>query len=126
MTSQKPQPKGRDRELVKFFNSKEENKQPLPTLTDDGVPYDQFEENRKKYNVKSTYTFDKYTTKIDERKLTTDQKRKAEILAKEINEGEQKHDKYRKDLLREAMGDEIDEEALYSNVVREQPPAKKQ
>ena len=26
--------------------------------TDDGLPFDQFEENRKKYNVKSTYSFD--------------------------------------------------------------------
>lgn len=40
------------------------------TIPDDNVPYNQFEENKKKFGTKSTYDFNKYTTVIDESKIT--------------------------------------------------------
>jgi PAB1-binding protein PBP1 len=36
----------------------------------DNMPFDQFEENKKKFGTKSTYDFNKYTTVIDESKIT--------------------------------------------------------
>lgn len=50
----------------------------------DWSSFDQFEENRRLHNTKTTYDFNQYTTKIDESKLTREQKTKAEKLADQI------------------------------------------
>jgi PAB1-binding protein PBP1 len=44
----------------------------------DSVPFDQFEENKKKFGTKSTYDFNKYTTVIDESKITAEVRAKAD------------------------------------------------
>ena len=42
------------------------------------MPFDQFEENKKKFGTKSTYDFNKYTTVIDESKITAEVRAKAD------------------------------------------------
>jgi PAB1-binding protein PBP1 len=44
----------------------------------DNMPFDQFEENKKKFGTKSTYDFNKYTTVIDESKITPEVRAKAD------------------------------------------------
>lgn len=46
----------------------------------DNVPYNQFEENKKKFGTKSTYDFNKYTTVIDESKITEEVRAKADLI----------------------------------------------
>lgn len=48
----------------------------------DNVPYNQFEENKRKFGTKSTYDFNKYTSVIDESKITEEIRAKAELVEK--------------------------------------------
>jgi PAB1-binding protein PBP1 len=71
--------------LVKFYDgSKEEIKNEILNDHQYDRPYDQFAENEKKFNVKSTYNFNQYTTKLEKEKLTKNQKAKAKALTREI------------------------------------------
>ena len=49
-----------------------------------GKKWDQFETNSRLFNVKNTYNEDLYTKKLDLSKMTKDQIRKAERMAREI------------------------------------------
>lgn len=62
-------------------DSKHELKRLEDTTTPgDNVPYNQFEENKKKFGTKSTYDFNKYTTVIDESKITEEVRAKADLI----------------------------------------------
>ena len=69
---QEKQQQKKPRELVKFYSTNESTNttnELLNECNDDGA-YNQFTENEKRFNVKSTYDFNKYTTTINEKALT--------------------------------------------------------
>ena len=69
--------------------------------------YDQIEENKLRFGTKSTYDFNKYTTVLDESKITPELRAKAERLEKEIGS---------RDSLRDREVENEEEE--FSNVIR--------
>ncbi|KAH8582542.1 polyadenylate-binding -interacting 4 isoform X2 [Cryptosporidium sp. chipmunk genotype I] len=80
--------------------------------------WDQFEENRNKFGVQGTYDENLYTTPLDFNEISEEEKRRAEILANEI-EREQKGDSPNK-FENEIIGSTIenDEEMNFSSVHR--------
>jgi PAB1-binding protein PBP1 len=57
----------------------------LNSTTDDAYkPYDQFEENKRRFGTTSTYDETLYTTKIDNSKITPELEAKAERIQKEL------------------------------------------
>lgn len=83
--------------------------------------WDQFEENRNKFGVQGTYDENLYTTPLDYSVITEEEKRKAEILANEI-EKEQKTNSVNN--LENEKNDstiENDEEMHFSSVYRSVP-----
>ncbi len=51
-----------------------------PHLIPENPDWDQFEENKKKFNVQSDYDFNLYTTKLDMETITQETKEKAEKI----------------------------------------------
>ncbi|OII74850.1 uncharacterized protein cubi_02982 [Cryptosporidium ubiquitum] len=80
--------------------------------------WDQFEENRNRFGIEGTYDENLYTTPLDYNEITEEEKRKAEILATEI-EKEQKEDsaiKFENEINDSVI--ENDEEMHFSSVYR--------
>ena len=75
---------------------------------DNGLPFNQFEENKKKFGIKSTYDWNLYSTKIDRDRIEPQTRKIAEQVEKENEK------KPKKEI-------EENEEGLWSNVVREDP-----
>jgi hypothetical protein len=90
----------------------------LSSSTTGGREWDQFETNKRLFDVKSTYDENLYTKKLDYSVLTAEQIAKADRIAKEIEKSTSANIH-----LLEERGQlaerEIDEEALYSGVVRD-------
>jgi hypothetical protein len=84
--------------------------------------WDQFEANRRLFNVQSSYDENLYTKKLDVNKLSLEAVERAERIAREIegNIADNVHLREERGQLNEG---EIDEEALYSGVIRENYPA---
>ncbi len=82
-----------------------------------GKQWDQFETNRVLFNVNSTYDENIYTKKLDKSSFTAEQVARAERLAREIEKQQSGniHLLEERGLLTER---EIDEEAMYSGVIR--------
>ena len=81
--------------------------------------WDQFEINKMKYNVKSTYDENNYTTTLDKKNISNEQKNKAEKIIKEIMRDSNKdtniHVLEDRGLIEE---NDLDEEEKYSSVIR--------
>lgn len=77
--------------------------------------YDQFEENKRRFGTKSTYDFNKYTTVLDESKITPEMRARAGALEAQIGS---------RDGLRDDGAE--NEEAQFSNVLRAEKVAKHQ
>ncbi len=81
--------------------------------------WDQFEINKKKYNVKTTYDENNYTTTLDKKNISNEQKNKAEKIIKEIMRDSNKdtniHVLEDRGLIEE---NDLDEEDKYSSVIR--------
>ena len=81
--------------------------------------WDQFEINKMKYNVKSTYDENNYTTTLDKKNISNEQKNKAEKIIKEIMRDSNKdtniHILEDRGLIEE---NDLDEEEKYSSVIR--------
>ena len=87
---------------------------------DDNENWDQFELNKNKFNVNSTYDEKHYTTEIDYQNLSENVKKKAEVLEKEIKSNVQTKNTH---LLEErGIIDQSDgnEEDKYSSVIRQE------
>eukprot|EP01038_Epipyxis_sp_PR26KG_P006814 gene6814-9330_t len=85
--------------------------------------WDQFEANRKLFNVKSTWDENIYTKKLDRNKFTADQVAHAEKMAKLI-EGTTSSNIHMQEERGQMFEREIDEEDLYSGVLRNDPTAR--
>ena len=81
--------------------------------------WDQFEINKKKYNVNTTYDENNYTTTLDKKNISNEQKNKAEKIIKEIMRDSNKdtniHVLEDRGLIEE---NDLDEEDKYSSVIR--------
>ena len=81
--------------------------------------WDQFEINKMKYNVKTTYDENNYTTTLDKKNISNEQKNKAEKIIKEIMRDSNKdtniHVLEDRGLIEE---NDLDEEDKYSSVIR--------
>lgn len=86
---------------------------------DNNEKWDQFEINKKKYNVKTTYDENNYTTTLDKKNISNEQKNKAEKIIKEIMRDSNKdtniHVLEDRGLIEE---NDLDEEDKYSSVIR--------
>lgn len=80
--------------------------------------WNQFETNARLFNVKSTYDENLYTKKLDMSTVTKDKLAEAERLAREI-ESSTTSDIHLQEERGQVLQREIDEETLYSGVVRE-------
>jgi len=69
------------------------------------LPFDQFEENKLRFGTKSSYDFNKYTTVIDESKITDELRLKADLIESQVK-------------VEEIIGD--NEERMHSSVIREE------
>ncbi|RQM26224.1 hypothetical protein B5M09_005008 [Aphanomyces astaci] len=81
--------------------------------------WNQFEVNSKLFGVKNTYDENLYTTKLDKSKISFEQSKAAEKLAREI-ESQTSQNHHVSEERGKYTQDSIDEEARYSSVVR--PP----
>lgn len=82
--------------------------------------WDQFEVNKKLYNVKSTYDENLYTSKLDKSKISRDQQERAARLAAEIESSMSTNVHLREERGQQALQDDnMDEEDRYSGVIRE-------
>lgn len=79
--------------------------------------WDQFEVNKRLYNVNSTYDENLYTKKLDRSELTKEQIKNAERFAKEI-EGTRSSNVHLQEERGQVMERDMDEEDLYSGVLR--------
>lgn len=84
-----------------------------------GGQWDQFQENEKRFGVKSTYNDDLYTTKLDKQTFTREQMQEAERIAREIEGTETRGIQHR---IERGEDLDIDEGELYSDVHREVKP----
>ena len=118
-----------EKKLVKY-EIKEEDKNifTYKGLEDDDLDdknknekWDQFEINKKKYNVISTYDENLYTTKLDKSKITKEQNDYAEKIYNEIKNSSHNekniHILEDRGIIDEKDGD-IDEEEKYSSVIK--------
>jgi hypothetical protein len=80
-------------------------------------PWDQFETNRRLYNVTSTYDENIYTKRLDKSTLSVQQQRSADRLAREI-EGSVSDNVHLQEERGQMLEREIDEEDMYSGVTR--------
>ena len=116
--------KKREEKLVKYEIKPEDknNKYINQTLEDEeDTNWDQFELNKKVYNVISTYDENLYTTKLDKNKITEEDKKFADKIYNEImktNKDEKNvHILEERGLLQQKDND-MDEEDKYSSVVK--------
>ena len=116
--------KTREEKLVKYEIKPEDknNKYINQTLEDEeDTNWDQFELNKKVYNVISTYDENLYTTKLDKNKITEEDKKLADKIYNEImktNKDEKNvHILEERGVLQQKDND-MDEEDKYSSVVK--------
>ena len=114
------------KKLVKYeINEKDKNKYAYQSLEDDiqntNEKWDQFEINKKKYNVVSTYDENLYTTKLDKKKITKEQQDYADKIYNEIKNSSTNekniHILEDRGIIDEKDGD-YDEEEKYSSVIK--------
>lgn len=82
--------------------------------------WDQFEANKRLFNVKSTFDENLYTKKLDLKSMTPEQIAHAERLAREI-EGSTSTNIHLQEERGHLQEREIDEEEMYSGVIRSEP-----
>eukprot|EP01006_Ploeotia_vitrea_P030317 TRINITY_DN62773_c0_g1_i1.p1 TRINITY_DN62773_c0_g1~~TRINITY_DN62773_c0_g1_i1.p1 ORF type:complete len:1125 (+),score=183.13 TRINITY_DN62773_c0_g1_i1:274-3375(+) len=87
---------------------------------DDGT-WDQFAANNKLFGYESTWDENLYTTSLDKSKLSAEQQARAAEIAREIEQAPATNN-LQWDIERNKKVDDIDEETLYSAVVRDLPP----
>lgn len=116
--------KTREEKLVKYEIKPEDknNKYINQTLEDEeDTNWDQFELNKKVYNVISTYDENLYTTKLDKNKITEEDKKFADKIYNEImktNKDEKNvHILEERGVLQQKDND-MDEEDKYSSVIK--------
>ena len=116
--------KTREEKLVKYEIKPEDknNKYINQTLEDEeDINWDQFELNKKVYNVISTYDENLYTTKLDKNKITEEDKKFADKIYNEImktNKDEKNvHILEERGVLQKKDND-MDEEDKYSSVIK--------
>ena len=116
--------KTREEKLVKYEIKPEDknNKYINQTLEDEeDINWDQFELNKKVYNVISTYDENLYTTKLDKNKITEEDKKFADKIYNEImktNKDEKNvHILEERGVIQQKDND-MDEEDKYSSVVK--------
>ena len=116
--------KTREEKLVKYEIKPEDknNKYINQTLEDEeDINWDQFELNKKVYNVISTYDENLYTTKLDKNKITEEDKKFADKIYNEImktNKDEKNvHILEERGVLQQKDND-MDEEDKYSSVIK--------
>ncbi len=89
-------------------------------LDEDTSKWDQFEINKVKFNVPTSYDENHYTTRLDYNSIPIQIKQKADQIAKELLEGDSSnfstHIQEERGLISQS---EADEEMKYSTVVRE-------
>ena len=122
--SKKNMNKTKEEKLVKYEIKPEDknNKYINQTLEDEeDTNWDQFELNKKVYNVISTYDENLYTTKLDKNKITEEDKKFADKIYNEImktNKDEKNvHILEERGVLQQKDND-MDEEDKYSSVVK--------
>ncbi|KAH8741078.1 hypothetical protein FG386_001630 [Cryptosporidium ryanae] len=81
--------------------------------------WDQFEENRIKFGVEGTYDETLYTTPLNYENISEEEKRKAELLAKEIESNQRKDHIYFVENNVDGLNTIDDEEMNFSSVYRE-------
>lgn len=85
--------------------------------------YDQFETNKEKFNVQTTYHETHYTTALDVNQIPFHVKRRAEEIHKELISNAKMEDNYHlkeeRGLKIDSTNDPYEEENLYSYVYRE-------
>ena len=114
----------KEEKLVKYEIKEEDNNKYLNQKLEDendDENWDQFELNKKMYNVVSTYDENLYTTKLDKDKISEEEKIIVDKMYKEIMGSDSKE----KDMqVLEDRGiikqkeDEFDEEDKYSSVIK--------
>ncbi|KAJ0412735.1 hypothetical protein ATCC90586_002365 [Pythium insidiosum] len=80
--------------------------------------WNQFEANEKLFGVVSTFDENLYTTKLDRGKLSTEQSREAERIAREIERETTGNFHLQEERGQRVEREDLDEEALYSSVDR--------
>lgn len=126
--SQKNQSKKKQEKLVKYqVDEKDKNIYSNQSLEDEindnenNKKWDQFEVNKKKYNVISTYDENLYTTTLDKNKISKELNDYADKIIHEIknssNNEKNVHILEDRGIIDERDGD-IDEEDKYSSVIR--------
>jgi PAB1-binding protein PBP1 len=114
-----------EKKLVKYeINENNKNKFAFQSLEDDfgkdEEKLDQFEINKKRYNIVSTYDENLYTTKLDKNKITEEDKKYADKMYKEImsssNNENDIHILEDRGIIQE--NDDFDEEDKYSSVIK--------
>ena len=124
--SKKSQNSKKEEKLVKFeLKEEDKNKYMNQILEDENEDenWDQFELNKKLYNVVSTYDENLYTTKLDKNKITEEDKKFADKMYKEIiaSSKDEKNIHILEDRgVIKQNDDEINEEDKYSSVSRSQ------
>ena len=116
--------KAKEEKLVKYEIKEEDknNKYINQSLEDEeNVDWDQFELNKKVYNVVSTYDENLYTTKLDKNKITEEEKIFADKMYNEImnsNKDEKNiHVLEDRGIIKQKDND-LDEEDKYSSVIK--------
>ena len=122
--SKKNMNKTKEEKLVKYEIKEEDknNKYINQSLEDEeNVDWDQFELNKKVYNVVSTYDENLYTTKLDKNKITEEEKIFADKMYNEImnSNKEEKNIHVLEDrgIIKQKDND-LDEEDKYSSVIK--------
>ena len=114
----------KEEKLIKYeIKSEDENKYLNQKLEDenDDENWDQFELNKKMYNVVSTYDENLYTTKLDKDKISEEDKIYADKIYKEImgaNNKEKTVHVLEDRGVKKQKEDELDEEDKYSSVIK--------
>ena len=107
--------------LFRFTVSQEEHLY-FGNLDEETSKWDQFELNKQKFNVLTSYDEKHYTTELDHETIPRQVKQKAEKIVKEILEGDNSqniHIREERGLVQQTDGNE-DEEDKYSGVIRNQ------
>ena len=116
--------KAKEEKLVKYEIKEEDknNKYINQSLEDeDDVNWDQFELNKKVYNVVSTYDENLYTTKLDKNKITEEDKIFADKMYNEImnsNKDEKNIHVLEDRGVVKQKDNNLDEEDKYSSVIK--------
>jgi len=100
------------------------NDMSLEGKSSSGKSWDQFETNRRLFNVKDTYDENLYTKKLDLKSMTSEQIAMADRLAREI-EGTVSTNIHLQEERGQAPEGDWDEEDRFSGVLKEAPAAKK-